>query len=121
MLLISSLTSRVTYLEGLITYEIIIPDRTYEDFRNEPILQSTIPYWPVEEHENVKRRIHCESSGNARVSSPAGHKGLLQIDEFLFKLEFPHYAYLDLFDPNSNLLAGYLIWERYGWGMWECK
>ena len=117
--MITALNGRITYLEGLITYEVIIPDNSFN--RDIPLPQYlAIPYWPVEEHKNVTRRIHCESKGITNATN-GNHIGLLQINQTLFSLDFPDYAHLDLFDPNDNLLAGYLIWQRYGWRMWECK
>ena len=108
MLLIANLNSHIAELES-------------QRYRSEPTLQVTIPYWPVEEHEKLSRIIHCESRGIATADTNPPHKGLLQINEPLFKLEFPEYNYLDLLDPNSNLLAGFLIWQRYVWRMWECQ
>lgn len=66
--------------------------------------------WPESAIPMLRRVITRESGGNPRCSY-CGHLGLLQIARY-------HTA-VDLFNPNTNLRYGYLMWRRLGWAPWR--
>jgi len=65
--------------------------------------------WPESAIPMLRKVIKRESGGNPRCSY-CGHLGLLQIARY-------HTA-VDLFNPNTNLRYGYLMWRRLGWAPW---
>lgn len=68
--------------------------------------------WPQELWPTVERIVRCESSGNTAAVGPLGHQGLLQADGSL------HGAVPG--DAIGQLTQGYSIYQKQGWGAWEC-
>ena len=65
--------------------------------------------WPERAIPMLRKVIRRESGGNPRCSY-CGHLGLLQIARY--------HTTVDLFNPNTNLRYGYLMWRRLGWAPW---
>lgn len=88
--------------------------------------------WPVSEYNQLAKIIERESHGNPsahNASDPmTGSYGLLQINGFWCKGKS---SYLQingvlssckmLLDPQTNLRAGLVIWNRSGWNPWSTK
>ena len=76
--------------------------------------------WPLWLHGQVIKVAMCESSHNPDAVGDDGMAlGLLQI-----RTDYhPKLARLNLFDPDINLLAGYVIFLEAGrtWNPWSCK
>ena len=77
--------------------------------------------WPQYLHDEVMKVVECES-GNfdpRAVGDDGMALGVLQI-----RTDYhPKLARLNLFDPDINLLAGYVIFLEAGrtWNPWSCK
>jgi len=88
--------------------------------------------WPVSEYNQLVKIIDRESGGNPSAhnsSDPNGGSfGLMQINGFWCKGKS---SYLQtngilssckmLLDPQVNLRAGLVIWNRSGWNPWSTK
>jgi len=88
--------------------------------------------WPVSEYNMLAKIIERESHGNPSAwnhTDPLGGSyGLLQINGFWCKGPS---SYLQnngvltnckmLLDPQTNLRAGLIIWNRSGWNPWGTK
>jgi hypothetical protein len=88
--------------------------------------------WPVSEYNQLVKIIDRESGGNPsahNLSDPNGGSfGLMQINGFWCKGKS---SYLQtngiltsckmLLDPQVNLRAGLVIWNRSGWNPWGTK
>lgn len=88
--------------------------------------------WPVSEYETLARIIERESGGNPsawnRTDPMGGSYGLLQINGFWCKGKQSYLQGLgivknckSLLDPETNLRAGLIIWNRSGWNPWGTK
>ena len=69
--------------------------------------------WEKDDWEIVRLIIQCESGGDRWAVGAAGEIGLLQIHPI-------HGFTSDLFDPLSNLNAGFEVYEEQGFGAWTC-
>jgi len=88
--------------------------------------------WPVSEYNQLAKIIERESHGNPSAHNDSdpmtGSYGLLQINGFWCKDKS---SYLQtngiitnckmLLDPQTNLRAGLVIWNRSGWNPWSIK
>lgn len=88
--------------------------------------------WPVEQYNKLTKIIERESSGNPsawnRTDPMGGSYGLLQINGFWCRSKNSYLQGLgivtsckSLLDPETNLRAGLVIWNRSGWNPWGTK
>ena len=88
--------------------------------------------WPVSEYDTLARIIARESSGNPsawnRSDPMGGSYGLLQINGFWCRGKNSYLQGLgvvnnckSLLDPETNLRAGLVIWNRSKWNPWGTK
>jgi hypothetical protein len=88
--------------------------------------------WPVEQYNKLTKIIERESHGIPqswnRTDVMSGSYGLLQINGFWCKGKTSYLQGLgvvnnckSLLDPETNLRAGLIIWNRSGWNPWSTK
>jgi hypothetical protein len=88
--------------------------------------------WPVSEYNQLAKIIERESHGNPaswnHTDPMGGSYGLLQINGFWCKGKSSYLQGLgvvinckSLLDPETNLRAGLVIWNRSGWNPWGTK
>lgn len=88
--------------------------------------------WPVDQYNILARIIERESNGipNAwnKKDPMGGSYGLLQINGFWCRDKNSYLQGLGivndcqmLLDPQTNLRAGLIIWNRSGWNPWGTK
>jgi hypothetical protein len=76
--------------------------------------------WPRWLHAQALAVIACESTYNPNGVGDDG----LALGLFQVRTDYhPKLSRLDLFDPQENLLAGYIIWLEAGrsWNPWTCQ
>lgn len=88
--------------------------------------------WPVNEYDTLVKIIDRESGGNPsawnHTDPMGGSYGLLQINGFWCRGKQSYLQGLgivknckSLLDPETNLRAGLVIWNRSGWNPWGTK
>lgn len=88
--------------------------------------------WPVKQYNTLERIIERESTGNPsawnHTDPMGGSYGLLQINGFWCRGKNSYLQGLgivkncqSLLDPETNLRAGLVIWNRSGWNPWGTK
>ena len=88
--------------------------------------------WPVEQYNKLTKIIERESSGIPSAWNKndvmSGSYGLLQINGFWCRGKNSYLQGLgivnsckSLLDPETNLRAGLVIWNRSGWNPWGTK
>jgi len=88
--------------------------------------------WPVGEYNQLAKIIERESHANPsawnRTDPMGGSYGLLQINGFWCRGKNSYLqtngivtSCKSLLDPETNLRAGLVIWNRSGWNPWSTK
>ena len=72
--------------------------------------------WEEADWEIIRLIVQCESGGDTMAVGALGEIGLLQIHPVNLSLV----GDVDLFDPLSNLNAGFEVYEEQGWRAWSC-
>ena len=70
--------------------------------------------WEEADWEIIRLIVQCESGGDTMAVGALGEIGLLQIHP----VNLPLVGDVDLFDPLSNLNAGFEVYEEQGWRAW---